>query len=68
MDAEVDMTLIRRLGDRRLKAVDKGDECLTLIVAEIERSQKAGGNPNIKKIAEAAGVARSSIYDRMKES
>lgn len=66
-DPEVDMTLIRREGDKRLKSVEKGDEALDAIVAEIRRSQRAGGRPNIKKIAEASAVARSTIYERLEK-
>lgn len=67
MDAEVDMALIRREGDKRLKNVAKSDEALDVIAQEIRRAKRAGGNPNIKQIAEVAAVARSTLYERLKE-
>lgn len=62
---DVDMGLIRRLGDQRLKNVGRADEALTAIIAEIRRAQAAGGNPNIKQIAEASALSRNTIYERL---
>lgn len=62
---ELDLAAIRRAGAKRARALRVADEELDAIVDEVARVERAGGQPNIAQAARIAGVARTSIYDRL---